>query len=191
MSDKGLAKRRGVDAARIETAVRDLLHAIGEDPARPGLLDTPRRVADFWREFVDYKPGTINTVFEDASCDAVIVGHMRVWSLCEHHLMPFWCDVSVGYVPNGKVLGLSKFGRIAHRHAHRLQLQERLVSGIADEVKATTNSPDVMVMGRGEHLCMTMRGIRTGSCMISTSAHGRYREDAAMRSEFLRALGCK
>lgn len=120
----------------------------------------------------------------------VVVSPMRVWSVCEHHLMPFWCDVSVAYLPEEKVLGLSKFARIAHQLAHRLQIQERLVADIADEVQQVTGCADVIVMGQGMHLCMVMRGIQTPAVMTSLVARGRFEQEAYLRAEFL-AAACK
>lgn len=179
-----------MDFAAIQSLTRSLLVAIGEDPDREGLKDTPRRVADYWREFVDYNPGTVDTTFEAVSSDQlVVVKGMRVWSLCEHHLLPFWCDISVGYIADGKVLGLSKFARIAHQHAHKLQLQERLVDGIAADVVALTGSPDVAVLASGQHLCMVSRGIRTDGRMISSVMRGVFRTEYEARMEFLALAG--
>lgn len=164
-----------------------LLKAIGEDPSRPGLADTPRRFADAWREFIDYDPGRTDTCFASAVADQmVVVSNLRVWSMCEHHLLPFWCDVAVGYICTDTVLGLSKFARIAHQFAHRLQLQEQLTGQIADEVSRLTGSKDVAVLSRGEHLCMTMRGIATPGLMTSSVMRGVFRSDANARAEFLR-----
>jgi GTP cyclohydrolase I len=166
---------------------RALLHAIGEDPDRPGLLDTPRRFADMWREFIEYRPGSIDTTFESVATDQlVVVSGMRVWSLCEHHLLPFWCDVSVGYLTGPQVLGLSKFARIAHQVAHRLQLQEQLSQQVADALIEATGTDDVAVLATGEHLCMTMRGIKTPARMTSSVMRGRFRESVALRDEFLK-----
>jgi GTP cyclohydrolase I len=171
---------------RLQELCRELLIELGEDPDRPGIADTPRRWADWWIEFVEYKPGTIDTTFEQVTTDQiVIVGPMRVYSLCEHHLLPFWCDITVAYIAEDKVLGLSKFARIAHLYAHRLQLQERLTHQIADEVQRVTGSEDVFVVGRGEHLCMSMRGIRTPAIMSNSVVRGRFRELPALRAEAL------
>lgn len=179
----------GVDHARVKRLTRELLEAIGVNPDDPGMADTPRRVADWWRAFMEYDPGTIDTTFESVSTDQmVVVTGMRVWSVCEHHLLPFWCDVSVGYIARDKVLGLSKFARIAHKHAHRPQLQERLIHEIADEIQLVTGTPDVAVVGRGEHLCMTMRGIRTPHTMKSSIMRGMFRNDAT-RAEFNHLAG--
>ncbi len=180
-----------VDFDALRRIGRELLVALGENPDREGIQDTPDRWARWWREFVEYDPGTVDTSFESVTTDqVVIVTGMRVWSLCEHHMLPFWADVSIGYIPQGRVLGLSKFARIAHRHAHQLQIQERLVQAIADDVERLTGSDSVAVIARGEHLCMTMRGIRTPSHMISSVMRGAFRKDDA-RLEFLQLLGMR
>lgn len=171
---------------QIAFLITELLRTIGENPERAGLRDTPRRVAAFWSEFIDYDPGVTDTTFESISTNhMVIVSPIKVWSLCEHHLLPFWCDISIGYIPRGKVLGLSKFARIAHQYAHKLQLQEQLVDEIANEVSKVTESPDVMVIGRGEHLCMVMRGIQTPAIMTSSRIMGVFATEDAARAEFL------
>lgn len=167
-----------VDYERLLHLAKELLYAIGEDPEREGLKDTPRRWASWWREFIEYDIGTVDTAFsqiEDGQM--VLVSGMRVYSLCEHHLLPFWCDVSIAYIPRDRVLGLSKFARVAQKHAHRLQLQERLVSNIADELQELTGTQHVAVAASGEHLCMTMRGIRTPAVITSTVRRGAFLED--------------
>jgi GTP cyclohydrolase I len=175
-----------VDFARLQEIGRDLLLAIGEDPDEPRIKDTPLRFAKWWREFIEHDPGKVETVFaSDQTDQMVVVSGMKVWSLCEHHLLPFWCGVSIGYIPRGQVLGLSKFGRIAHHCASRLQIQERLVQEIAQSVKDYTRSEDVAVLAQGEHLCMTMRGIRTPALMTSTVVTGKFRTDPMTRAEFL------
>lgn len=182
----GVTLNTGVDQERIEKAVRELLSAIGEDPDRPGLKETPARVARFWSEFIDYEPGTLTTTFDEAAPEApVIVSGMRVHSLCEHHLMPFWCDVTIAYIPHGRVIGLSKMARIAHMHAHALQLQERLVLGIAETMTYAANSRDVMVVASGEHSCMVSRGIKTPGLMTSQECRGAFLADANLRNEVL------
>jgi GTP cyclohydrolase I len=170
-----------VNKHQLENICRSLLATIGEDPFRPGLIDTPRRWANFWGEFIDYDPGNTGTLFEQegdqAGSGIVVVAGIRVWSLCEHHLLPFHTDISIGYRPAGKVLGLSKFARVAHQFAHRLQLQENMVRQIADEISNLTETPDVAVVGTGVHLCMVMRGIREQEARMFTSD---------MRGAFLR-----
>lgn len=175
-----------VDYDRLLWLARELLFAIGYDPTDPAISDTPRRWASWWREFIEYDPGSLGTTFESVSTDQMVaVSGIRVWSLCEHHLLPFWCDLTIAYIADDKVLGLSKFARIAHQAAHRLQLQERLTHQIADSVEQLTGSPDVAVIGRGEHLCMTMRGIQTPAIMTSSVMRGRFRELPALRAELI------
>ncbi|WP_298918978.1 GTP cyclohydrolase I [uncultured Algimonas sp.] len=174
-----------VDHARVKELVRELLVALGEDPDREGLLETPRRIADFWSEFIEYDPGKLDTVFSSVRHNQMVaVTGMRVWSMCEHHMLPFWCDVSVAYIAEDKVLGLSKFARIAHKNAHALSLQEKLVSDISSDLKTYLDTDNVAVLAKGEHLCMTMRGIRTPHRMISSALDGQFL-DPNTRAEFL------
>lgn len=180
-----MATNAAFDYEQVKTLTRQLLVALGEDPERAGLLDTPRRVADYWREFLQYDPGNHDTMFESVTADQmVVVSGMRVWSACEHHLLPFWCDVTVGYITPTKVLGLSKFGRIAQKHAHQLQLQERLVEDIACDLRHIIQSDNVAVLAQGEHLCMTMRGIRMPAVMTSSALHGCFKQ-TEVRAEFM------
>jgi len=169
---------------------RQLLIALGEDPDRLGLAGTPLRWANLWSEFIEYDPGRTETTFESVEVDQmVVVSGMRVWSMCEHHLLPFWADISIAYIAGEKVLGLSKFARIAHQFAHRLQIQERLVQQIADEVTRLTGSGDVAVLARGQHLCMIMRGVQTDGVMTTSVMRGVFREKAEVRAEFLSLVG--
>lgn len=173
-----------VNKSAIERIGRELLAAIGEDPEREGIVDTPKRFAKWWAEFIDYEPGTIERSFNIGNCDEIVaVTGIEVWSLCEHHLLPFSATVAVAYIPTECVLGLSKFGRIAHEAAHRLQVQERMTQQIADRVQDATQSPDIAVIIKGEHLCMTMRGIRTPSNMHTSVMRGRFKEDHRARAE--------
>jgi GTP cyclohydrolase IA len=177
---------KSVDHARLKNAALEILTAIGEDVGRDGLKDTPRRFADAWREFIEYDPGRVNTSFTTVESDQmVVVSGMEVWSLCEHHLLPFRCKVAVAYIPDGKLLGLSKLGRIAQEAAHRLQVQERLVAQIAGRIKELAETDDVAVFAEGEHLCMTMRGVRTPATMATSVIWGRFRSSPEARSEFL------
>ncbi len=178
------------DYDRVLDLSRQLLQAIGENPDRPGLVDTPRRIADFWKEFILYNPGNCETTFEVEEIDQmVVISGIRVYSLCEHHLLPFFVDISIGYLTQEKVIGLSKFGRISQMFAHRLQLQERLVKDIAQEVITLAGHNNVGVIGSGEHLCMTMRGIKTPSIMISSALYGKFRDNPDVRREFLNLKG--
>lgn len=176
----------GVDAERLEKACREVLLAIGEDPDREGLVETPRRWANWWRELIEYDPGKVATTFSGIEADQmVVVSGVRVWSVCEHHLLPFWCDIAMGYIADGKILGLSKFARLARKHGSKLQVQERLVASIADELEELVGTGDVAVLAEGEHLCMTMRGIRSEALMTSSVMRGVFRERPSTREEFL------
>lgn len=180
------AARGGVDRDALLRIGRELLVALGEDPTRAGILDTPRRWADWWVEFIDYDAGNTDTTFEAVTVNQmVVVSGMRVWSLCEHHLLPFSADVSVGYITGDRVVGLSKFARIAHDKAHTLQIQERLAHQIADEIARLSQSESVAVLVQGEHLCMTMRGIQTPATMTSSVMRGQFLRDENVRQEFL------
>lgn len=178
-----------VDYPKLLELGRELLIAIGEDPDREGLLDTPRRWADWWREFIEYDPGTTDTVFSSVSTDQMVcVSGLRVFSLCEHHLLPMWCDVAIGYIPTDRILGLSKFARIAQKFAHQLQVQERLGEQIANEVARLTSTEDIAVVLKGEHLCMSSRGIRTPGVMTTSVMRGIFRVEYDTRMEFLRLI---
>ena len=169
---------------------RDLLRALGEDPDREGLRDTPRRWASMWREFIVYDAGNIETSFQPIIADQMVVARdIKVWSMCEHHLVPFWCRVSIGYIPDKQLLGLSKFARIAFKHAHRLQVQERLVEQIACEIVEVTRCPDVAVIASGEHLCMTARGVRTQAEFSTSIMKGKFKHAAETRAEFMAIAG--
>lgn len=181
-----------MDYERVKWLGRELLIALGENPDRPGLRDTPRRWASSWREFLEYDPGKTDTCFAAASTDQMVcVSGIRVWSVCEHHMLPFWADVSIGYITHDVVLGLSKFARIAHGCAHRLQLQEQLGKQIADEVSRLTGTDDVAVVLSGEHLCMVSRGIRSPGLMHSSVMRGGFREKPEARQEFLTMIGMR
>ncbi|MER6912678.1 GTP cyclohydrolase I [Streptomyces sp. NPDC000594] len=170
----------------LEDIARRLLVEIGEDPERDGLKETPARFARWWREFSTFDPGVVSTTFpQRTEGQLVMVSDIRVWSLCEHHLLPFSCSVTIAYHPRGSVLGLSKFARIAQRHAHRLQVQEQLVRDIADEVRKVTGSDDVAVIAKGEHLCMSMRGVRTAAVMTSTAFNGVFETHGPARQELM------
>ncbi len=180
-------EKKTVDTETIELAVRMILEAVGENPSRSGLSDTPARVARFWRDFMEYAPGTTDTTFDQelVSDQMVAVSGMRVWSLCEHHLLPFYTDVSCGYIANGRVLGLSKFARIAHQCSHRLQTQENMAVQIADEIERITESRNVAVLcANGMHTCMTMRGIKTQGSMSNAVMRGVFRLRPTARDEF-------
>lgn len=170
--------------ARLTAIAEQLLDALGVDRTSGALKDTPRRYARWWREFL--APASFAaTAFDVVQIDQmVVVKDMRVWSLCEHHLLPFYCDITIGYLTNAKLLGLSKFARIAHQHARKLQVQERLVNDIADHIARVCETADIAVLASGSHLCMEMRGVRTPAKMQSSVMRGRFRSDASCRAEF-------
>jgi len=177
-----------VDKQALEKIGRDLLIAIGEDPDRDGLKGTPDRWARWWSEFIDYDAGSTEALFDIKSNSIVAVSGIEVWSLCEHHLLPFKCEIAIGYIPRAEVLGLSKFARIAHAAAHKPQVQERLVAEIADEIERITGSQDIAVIADGEHLCMSMRGIKTPAQMHTSETRGAFRFEAETRNELLHLL---
>ncbi|WP_329431244.1 GTP cyclohydrolase I (plasmid) [Streptosporangium sp. NBC_01495] len=184
----GPAAPRPVDAERVADLIGQLLTALGEDPARKGLAGTPARVAAWWRDFLTPDPSAMATCFTEthASDQLVVVGGLNVWSLCEHHMLPMKLDAHVGYLADGTVLGLSKFGRIAQRYAGRLQVQERFTRQLADEVAAAIGHQDVAVTVHGEHLCMSMRGVRMERARTSTvQAGGRLKTDPLLSQQFL------
>jgi GTP cyclohydrolase IA len=186
-----------VDKGRIEKAVREILEAIGEDPTRDGLLDTPDRVARMYEEICsglrEDPSAHLRKVFEADHDEMVMVRDIPLYSLCEHHLVPFIGKAHVAYIPseNGRITGLSKIGRLVDGYARRPQVQERLTRQIADAIAETLKPRGVMVVIEAEHLCMSMRGIRKpGSSTVTSAVHGIFRDNAASRSEamqFLRA----
>lgn len=177
-----------IDQERTALAIEELLNALGQ-PYREGLADTPARVSRFWKEFLGYNPGKIDVTFESTSIDQmIVVTGIRVYSLCEHHLLPITCDIDIGYISGPRVLGLSKLARIAHKHAHKLQLQERMTQEIADEVSHLADVPDVAVVVKGVHMCMVMRGIKTPGKMITSEMRGRFRDPGRARMEFLQLI---
>lgn len=186
----GMAMSR-MDLARIEAAVREILLAVGEDPDRPGLLDTPARVARAYAELfsgVGRSPAVhFSRVFQQTSDDAVIVRDIDFYSLCEHHLLPFFGRVHVAYLPaNGQVVGLSKLARAVETYALRPQMQERLTEQIADAADHYLQTHGVAVIVEGEHFCMKMRGVRQrNACMVTSAFRGRLSEDAHLKATTL------
>lgn len=174
-----------VDHEAAKQATIDLMKAVGIADS-PHTQGTPDRVARWWAEFMDYDPGSTETTFPIEHVDQmVVVSGIEVWSLCAHHLLPFSASVSIGYIADEHVLGLSKFGRIAHEMAHRPGTQEQLVADIADRVEKVTGTPDVAVTASGVHLCMAMRGIRTPATMTTSVARGMFRDRPETRAEWL------
>ncbi len=184
-----------VDKPRIERAVREILAAIGENPERDGLLDTPARVARMYEEVCSglrEDPSLhLLKVFEADHDEMVMVRDIPLHSLCEHHLVPFIGKAHVAYIPNmqGRITGLSKIARLVDGFARRPQVQERLTQQIAAALNKTLEPRGVLVVLEAEHLCMSMRGIRkSGSSTVTSSVHGVFRENAASRQEAMQFI---
>jgi GTP cyclohydrolase I len=184
-----LTESPGVDLARAEAAVRELLYAIGEDPSRDGLVATPRRVAKAYAEtmaglFVD-PDEVLETTFDEHHDELVLVKDIPLYSTCEHHLVPWHGTAAVGYIPgeDGRITGLSKLARVVDLYARRPQVQERLTTQIADSLMGILEPRGVIVVVECEHMCMSMRGIRKpGAKTITSAVRGQLR-DAATRNE--------
>jgi len=180
-----------INRTQIEEAVRLILEAIGDDPNREGVLDTPKRVAKMYEEVFsglgqdpkDY----FETIFSEDHEELVLVKDIPFYSMCEHHLVPFYGHAHVAYIPrNGKVTGLSKLARAVEAVARRPQLQERITSTVADAIFEKLEPYGVMVVVEAEHLCMTMRGVKKpGSKTVTTAVRGSFKEDAVSRNEVL------
>ena len=178
------------ETERIEQAVASIIEAIGEDPEREGLQGTPQRVAEMYRELfsgVHRDPREELTVsFDEGHHEMVVLKDIPFYSLCEHHFLPFYGVVHIGYVPNGRVTGVSKLARLVEVLASRPQLQERLTTLIADTIMEVLKPQGVGVVIQAEHLCMTMRGIKKpGSNFITSANRGTFRRFAMTRAEFL------
>ncbi|MDD3852516.1 MAG: GTP cyclohydrolase I FolE [Syntrophomonadaceae bacterium] len=184
-------EKRNIDKPKVEKAVRMILEAIGEDPEREGLLDTPRRVANMYSEIfagLDVEPRELLQVrFSEFHDELVLVKDIPLYSMCEHHLLPFYGRAHVAYIPRGgQVVGISKLARVADAYAHRPQLQERLTSQIADCINDTLNPYGVGVVIQAEHMCMTMRGIRKpGSLTVTSAVRGIFESRSEARTELL------
>lgn len=179
-----------VDQAKVLEATTMLLSAIGADLTDENLVDTPARVTRFWEEFIGYDCGNLDTTFESVQVDQlVVVKDIEFYSLCSHHLLPFIGTAHVGYLAGSRVIGLSKVARIVQKHAHKLQLQERMANDIANELSSLVeDSLGVAVVLEARHLCMQMRGIRSTGKMVTSVMTGDFREHATLRQEFLSLL---
>lgn len=177
------------DHARAEAAIRELLFAIGEDPDREGLRETPARVARAYAELTagmhQRAEDVLTTTFDLGHDEMVLVRDIELWSMCEHHLVPFSGVAHVGYIPaeSGKITGLSKLARVVDVYARRPQVQERLTTQVADSVMEILDARGVIVVIEAEHLCMTMRGVRKAGARTITSAVRGIMHNAATRSE--------
>ena len=180
---------------KINNLTKQLLEEIGEDPSREGLLKTPSRVSKAWSFFSrgynqDLDEIINNAVFNEDATDMVVVRDVEFFSLCEHHLIPFFGRAHVAYLPKGKVIGLSKIPRIIDMFSRRLQVQERLTRQIAETVKEILDPIGVAVIMEGQHMCMQMRGVEKQNSLTTTSSMlGKFRESDRTRSEFLSIIG--
>ena len=189
-ADEVTAKSK-IDMAEVQSAVQRILQAVGEDPTRDGLKRTPERIARMYAELLSGYQVDPVTVVNDALFDVkydemVLVRDIEFYSLCEHHMLPFMGRVHVAYIPDGKVLGLSKIPRIVDVYAHRLHVQERMTRQIADFIRDLLHPQGVAVVVEALHLCMSMRGVQKHNARLTTSAmHGAFRANLATRQEFL------
>ncbi len=179
---------------KLEANTKNLLELLGEDPSREGLINTPKRVAKAW-DFLtkgyseDLDELINNAIFEGESKDMVIVKNIEFYSLCEHHMIPFYGKAHIGYIPNGKIIGLSKLARITDLFSQRLQVQERLTNQIALCLQEVLNPRGVAVVLEGKHFCMLSRGVqKQNSIATSSSMLGIFREKESTRNEFLKLI---
>ena len=183
-----------VDQEKIKEAVRLLLEGIGEDPGRAGLKDTPDRVARMWQELAAGMEQTaeepLSRVFPVENGEMVLEKDITFYSTCEHHLMPFYGKAHMAYMPNGKVVGLSKLARTVEVFARRLQIQEQMTGQIADALMEYLAPKGAMVMLEAEHTCMTARGIKKpGSKTVTIATRGIFQENEALQTRFFQMLG--
>jgi len=182
-----------IDQEKIKEGVRLLLEGIGEDPSREGLIETPDRIARMYTELfsgMEEAPSThLSKMFHTDNTEMVLEKDITFYSTCEHHMLPFFGKVHIAYVPDGKVVGLSKLARTVEVYARRLQLQEQLTDQIADALMTCMQPRGVMVLSEAEHLCMTMRGIKKpGSRTVSMARRGVFKTDPALEDRFFRML---
>ena len=184
-----------IDQPRIQAAVREILEAVGEDPDRDGLLETPARVARMYAEIFagihDTPEKHLKTTFEADHDEMVMVRDIPIYSACEHHLIPFIGKAHIAYIPgeDGRITGLSKLARLADVYARRPQVQERLTVQIADALERVLNPRGVLVVVQAEHLCMSMRGVRkAGTTTVTSAVRGLFRSNTATRYEAMRLI---
>ena len=179
-----------LDKPKIEKAVRMILEAIGEDPEREGLRETPARVARMYEEIFGHGEQdphvALRKTFKEDHHEIVLVKDISFFSMCEHHLLPFFGKAHVAYIPNGKIVGISKLARVVEAIARRPQVQERMTSQIADLIEESLNAEGVAVIIEGVHTCMTMRGVKKPNSVVITSAmRGDFRKRITSRTEIM------
>jgi GTP cyclohydrolase I len=185
-----MTEMKEVDLKRIEKAVLEILEAVGEDPNREGLKDTPARVGRMYAELLHgmrHNPSEhLSSIFHETYDEIVLLRDIPFYSICEHHMMPFIGTAHLAYLPDGKVLGISKLARIVDAFARRLQVQERLTDQIADFLMTNLKPKGVAVVLEASHSCMTIRGIKKpGSAMVTSALRGIFKKDSRSRSEVL------
>ena len=194
MRDSDTLPEEHIKTPGLADLTHEWLTVIGEDPEREGLLKTPKRVEKAWQFItsgyrMDLGEVANDAVFEAEGSEMVVVKDIEFYSMCEHHMLPFFGRAHIGYIPNGKILGLSKFARITDMFARRLQVQERITTQIAEAVQELLQPAGTAVMLEGVHLCMAMRGVEKQHSSTTTSAmRGVFKDDARTRAEFLTAI---
>src|SRR5215210_3432392 len=180
-------KKDTINKKKIEKLLRRLLIELGENPDREGLRDTPRRMADMYEEiFAGYRMNAELDVSFGEETDAIIAKDIQFYSMCEHHMLPFYGKIHIAYVPSGKVFGISKLARLVEKFSRRMQIQERLTTEIADEVSKREVS-GVIVIAEGEHLCMKMRGVRNNNSIMTIAYRGVF-EEKGIRENILNLI---
>jgi GTP cyclohydrolase IA len=186
-----------LDNSKIQECVTEIIKELGEDPKREGLLNTPKRFAKAY-EFLtagykkDIEQVLNNAIFHEKYDEMVLVKNIDFYSLCEHHMLPFYGKVHIAYIPNGKIVGLSKIPRIVDVFARRLQVQERMTQEIADTINKYLQPQGVAVVSEAYHMCMMMRGVeKQNSSATASAVHGTFKDDARTRSEFLNLISNK
>ena len=178
----------------MQDLITGILKHIGEDPAREGLVRTPERVEKAWKFLTQGYTRSVGDVVNDAIFEVeanhmIIVKDIEIYSLCEHHLLPFFGKCHIGYIPHGKVLGVSKLARLADLFARRLQIQERLTNQIAETIMEVLAADGGRVVSQAQHLCMMMRGVeKQNSKMVTSAMQGSFRRDSRTREEFLQLI---
>ena len=185
-----------VDTKKVEEAVRLLLEGIGEEPEREGLKETPKRVARMYEELFAGMDASakehLSKVFAASESGMVIERDIPFYSVCEHHMLPFYGKVHIAYLPEGKVVGISKLARTVEVFARRLQIQERLTGQIADAIMDSLQPAGVLVMAEAEHMCMTMRGIKKpGSKTMTLALRGAFEREEKLQNQFFRMLSAR
>ncbi|HYJ03047.1 MAG TPA: GTP cyclohydrolase I FolE [Nitrososphaeraceae archaeon] len=190
MTNSRVQKTGTINKNKIEKIIRQLLVELGENPNREGLIGTPKRIAEMYEEiFSGYKMNSELDVSFSEETNAIIAKDIQFYSMCEHHMLPFYGRVHIAYVPNGKVFGLSKLVRLAEKYSRRMQIQERLTTEIADEISKRGVS-GVIVIAEGEHLCMKMRGVRNNNSIITIAYRGIF-EEKGIRENILNLIYTK